>query len=297
MTQPLIALVINYRDARRTASCIHSLLGDAINRCVVWDNSGDGGVSAGELSLLLGNETRVDIVVSTHNLGFAAGVNCGLSVCSKLAPDAWVLLINNDALAPVSLAQVLRDALESQSAAVLAFPALKHVGQRLDEVYYQRWLGLITTRPRPGAFRLPRGCCLMLATDRWEGPLFDEDFFMYGEEIALGWTLRDRPEAMHLAASVCVEHEGSASSGVASPFYEERTVAAHLILTRKLARNRLEAWLLLALKLPLLILRAMLRTIRFRSLVPLRALGCGWRIYGHVAKSAGSSSSGRPSAQ
>lgn len=281
MAYSVVALAINYRDARRTADCIRSLQATGAARCVVWDNSADDGVSAQELQNLLDYDERVVVRISEHNLGFAAGVNRGLAVCREVAPESWMLLINNDAMAPPELANALTSVLERNGEALIAFPTLLHAGERVNEVYYHRWLGLITYRPWPGSFRLPRGCCLMLATDRWDGALFDEDFFMYGEEIALGWNLRSTPNAMHLVSTVTVHHEGSATSVVGSAFYEERMVAAHLILARKLAHHPGQTWLLLASRVPILALRALWRSIRFRSLIPLDALRNGINMYLH----------------
>ncbi len=278
MSRLLVGLVINYRDAQRTANCVHALLGNGVEHVIVWDNSEDGGASACDLRSLFADGRRIDIEVSARNLGFASGVNRGLEVCRRHNSKARVLLINNDAIAPSGLVDSLAQALEETEGAVLAFPALRHAGRRIDEVYYHRWLGLLTYRRWPGAFRLPRGCCLMLATDRWTGALFDEDFFMYGEEIELGWRLRKQVAALVHVSEMLVVHEGSASSGMNSLFYEARMVAAHLILARKLGVNRLETLLLYFLRIPMLLARAVLRSIRYRSLTPFTALWHGARL-------------------
>jgi len=101
---------------------------------------------------------------------------------------------------------------------------------------------------------------------------------MYGEEIELGWRLRARQGAMAYINGVLVEHEGSASSRPGSPFYEARVVAAHLILARKLAHNRFDACLLYAIRVPVLLTRALLRSLRFHSVAPWLALWQGLRI-------------------
>jgi N-acetylglucosaminyl-diphospho-decaprenol L-rhamnosyltransferase len=278
MSHPVIALVVNFRDARRTMYCVRSLLDNEIYHVVIWDNSADSGVSAAELDVSFAGESRVSIEVSSCNLGFAAGVNRGLQACRQRAEQAWVLLINNDATAPSGLARKLAGALAEDNRALLAFPALMHSGHKLVEVYYYRWLAMLSDRRFPGALRVPRGCCLMLAADRWSGPLFDEDFFMYGEEIELGWRLRARQRAMVCVDDVLVEHEGSASSRLGSQFYEARVVAAHLILARKLAHNRIETRLLYAVRVPTLLSRALIRSLRFHSLTPWLALWRGLRI-------------------
>ena len=69
-----------------------------------------------------------------------------------------------------------------------------------------------------------------------------------------------------------VEHEGSASSGQASDAYERFLVSSHWLLARKLSGRIWMGALMAATKLPVLLLRALLRSARYRSLVPLRAL-------------------------
>jgi GT2 family glycosyltransferase len=278
MIHPVIALVVNFRDTHRTLHCVRSLLDSNVCHVVVWDNSADSGASAIELGTFLAGDDRISIEASPCNLGFAAGVNRGLQVCRQRMEQAWILLINNDAIAPLGLANKLANALAEDKRMLLAFPALMHAGHRLDEIYYQRWFALLSERHFPGAFRIPRGCCLMLAADRWSGPLFDEDFFMYGEEIELGWRLRARAGAMACINDILVEHEGSASSRLGSPFYEARLVAAHLLLARKLASNHVDACLLCAIRVPVLLSRALLRSLRFRSWTPWLALWQGLRI-------------------
>ena len=101
---------------------------------------------------------------------------------------------------------------------------------------------------------------------------------MYGEDAELGWRLRKRRRAMAFVDRVLVEHEGSASSGLGSMFYETYLVVAHMTLARKLARSRTEAIIFSLLRVLMLASRACARAIRFRSLVPVRALWQGGRI-------------------
>jgi GT2 family glycosyltransferase len=119
---------------------------------------------------------------------------------------------------------------------------------------------------------------LLIATERVRLPLFDEDFFMYGEDCELGWRLSRFPGAIVHLAETLVEHDGSASSGLGSPFYETHMVAAHLILGRKLATGSFDAWLLCVLRSFMLLARALVRSLRFHSRIPLSSLRGGWRI-------------------
>lgn len=282
MTPPadrqVVGLLLNYRDAARSMCCIESLLDQSVQHVVVWDNSADGGISAAAIRAAVADDRRIELLVSPSNLGFAAAVNRGLEHCAASYPGAWVLLINNDARLLHGALPKLLGALATHPPARLACSNIDHAGQVLGLSYCHRWTGLLSAQPRPGYFAYASGCCLLLATDRLASPLFDEDFFMYGEDCELGWRLSQQPGAIVHIDETLVEHDGSASSGLGTPFYETHMVAAHLILARKLARNRWDACLLHVLRASMLLARALVRTIRFRSLTPCKALWHGSRI-------------------
>lgn len=275
----VVGLLINYRNSQLTIECVESLLAQPVCHVLVWDNSADGGVSAVEIDAHFAGDPRVTIVVHGRNAGFAAAVNAGVERCLLLRPGAWMLLINNDArLLPGGLSQ-LQGALLENTAAKIAFPTISHAGVEVGPAFYHYWTGAISWRPRRGSFRYASGCCLLVAPERLQLPLFDEDFFMYGEDCALGWRLRNEPAALVHVPEILVEHRGSASSGLGSPFYEERMVAAHWLLAGKLAGAGLSRrWLLFCARALMLSARAVVRAVRFRSIVPFVALWRGWRI-------------------
>lgn len=282
MTHPLVGLTLNYHDAESTSRCIASLLQDGATAVVVWENSEDSGISAQALRKRWAQEPRVVVEVSESNLGFAAGVNRGIEAILARWPQAWVLLINNDARLFPGAVEQLSAALDQNPKAAIAYPRIDHNGRILGTAYYQRHLGLLSfDRPLPGSFLYASGCVLMIAPERIELPLFDEDFFMYGEDWLLGWRLG--PTGMAFVPRVLAQHEGSASTGLGSPFYETRLVAAHWILARKLARNRTEGWFLQAGRWLSLTARAGIRTLRYRSFIPLQALVSGWREARRIA--------------
>jgi GT2 family glycosyltransferase len=162
--------------------------------------------------------------------------------------------------------------------AILAFSDIDHGGEIVGPVYYQRWVGLFTRRRVPGSALYVSGCALLIAPGRFEDLLFDEDFFMYGEDIELGWRLMGCDGWFAHVAGVWVRHEGSASSGMGSEFYESRMVAAHLLLGRRLAKGRFEYALMIFGRFLTLTTRAGLRVLRYRSMLPIRALWSGWHL-------------------
>ncbi|MBB1059132.1 glycosyltransferase family 2 protein [Marilutibacter spongiae] len=265
------AIIVEYRSAARTIACVASLAGQGLEEIVIVDNSDDGRLTFDALARGLGHDPRVTLLDAGGNLGFAAGINRGLARLP--VGHGRVLVINNDAVAPSGLVARLSTALDAAPEACIAFPALVHAGAPLGEIHYHRWFALLLSRPWPGTFCVPRGCCMLV--DRQRLPrerLFDEDFFMYGEEIQLGWSLRDRPGALVFVGDCEVTHEGSAAAGMGSPFYEERTALAHVLLTSKLANgNRLLLIALFVARHGSLLARALLRSLRARSGLPVMA--------------------------
>ncbi|OOG36087.1 hypothetical protein B0E52_17475 [Rhodanobacter sp. C06] len=271
----IVGLTLHYRDASRTFNCLRSLLEDGVSHVLVWDNSADGEASAAELERLMGSERRCRIVTANRNLGFAAGVNRGLETLAVEFPDSPVLLINNDATLLPDALRVFRDALEASPNAEVLYPDIDHGGWVRGTVYYHRLTGLITDRRLPGSFPYASGCCLLVNLPKSGATLFDEDFFMYGEDIELGARLSRRNGAMVHVPKLLVHHEGSASSRMGSQFYEARVVAAQLLIARKLSNGWADRLLIIVLHVILLGVRGLVRSLRFRSLTPLRALRDG----------------------
>lgn len=275
MSVRLQALVIEYRSPWRTVACVRALLEQGVPVVQVVDNSADNGVTHALLSGSFIDDERVRILDAGANLGFAAGINLGL----RHRVSERVLLINNDALPNSGVISALEAVLDTTQDACIAFPSLTHAGRPLGRVYYHRWFAVLTSRRWLGSFEVPRGCCMLVALDRIPvTPLFDEQFFMYGEEIALGWRLHQRGARICHVGAVWVEHEGSATAMRGSPFYEERTALAHLLLGNVLGEKVSEQRALAMVRVPMLVLRALSRSLRQRSLLPLHALGRAWTV-------------------
>lgn len=284
-TSSIVGLTLHFRDATRTTDCLRSLLQSGVIHVLVWDNSADDGASAAELKQLMGSEHRYRIVDAGRNLGFAAGVNRGLETLAVEFPSCPVLLINNDAVLLPDALHAFSEALELNPNAEILYPDIDHGGWVRGTVYYHRLTGLITDRRLPGSFPYASGCCLLVNLPKSQATLFDEDFFMYGEDIELGARLSRRNGAMVHIPKLLVHHEGSASSRMGSPFYEARVVAAQWIIADKLSRGRGDRILVITLRGAWLCARALLRSLRFRNLAPLQALCDGSRIASDLERS------------
>jgi N-acetylglucosaminyl-diphospho-decaprenol L-rhamnosyltransferase len=274
MRTDIIGLTLNYRDAARTDACVRSLLEDGLGQVLVWDNSEDAGASASALRQRVAGDERIVIVESALNLGFAAGVNAAVQICRDLAAGAAILLINNDAvLVPGAVARFRQAWLAHASASIIA-PRINHAGRELGLGFYQRATGLLSWKRRPASFRYASGCCVLITPAAASAPVFDEAFFMYGEDWELGARLARKGDASLVAIdAVLVWHEGSASTRIGSLFYETHMTAAHAILSRRLTpapftAARFSRFLFLTL-------RCVVRCARARSLTPLRGFVAG----------------------
>ena len=271
-----VALILNYRTPDSTYACLESLSREGIGCALVVDNSEDGGQSADELRGLLQSkplELTLELQSPPRNLGFGAGVNLGLRIIRQQCGPRDVILINSDAKAEPGLVGALRAELAQAGG-----PALIEAGERDTEGnprriirYYHRVLGLLLHRPVPGAFRYLSGCCLFIPASLAGSPLFDEDFFFYGEDIELSWRMRRAGVPLIWCRDAWVSHVGGRSSRPNSFFYEYHMTHGHLLLARKLARNGFERVVLSALRVCVLGLRAVVRGLRTRRLTALSA--------------------------
>lgn len=268
-------LVLHFRTPESTLSCICSLFAEGVRSFVLVDNSEDGGVSLAEMGIgfdhLAEAGADVQVLISDKNLGFAKGVNTGLIYAIRNGAGA-VLLINSDAqLEGGALASMIKS-LENASVAVPR--ARRATGAVTTSLFgnYQRALALVLRSPWPGCLTYPTGCCLLLRTSAASLPLFDEQFFFYGEDVLLGLEFQSKGLNVVECADATIIHAGSGSARNGSFFYEYHMNRGHWLLARKLAPNRFLWAGYVACRCLSLPLRAVIRSLRFRSITPWRAL-------------------------
>lgn len=268
-------LVLHFRTPKQTLACLQSLAGEGIGAVVLVDNSEDAGQSIQAmqhgLACLAGAGMQVEVLQPEYNVGFAAGVNMGLEHVSR-SKGAPVLLINSDAVlsrgALVAMVNYLSDA------ACVALSARRSSNAPCSSpiVFYQRLFALYLRKSWVGSLSYPSGCCLLIREDQVRPDLFDKDFFFYGEDVMLGFDLARRGVSVAECMNAAVIHAGSASAKNGSMFYEYHMARAHWLLARKLARHGFERSLFVAARCVTLPLRACVRSLRSRSLIPWRGL-------------------------
>lgn len=279
MNGVITGLVLEYRNPLRTSACIQSMIEAGIMRILVVDNSAYENPSH-DAPVCPESPEGVELIrlVQMKNLGFSAGVNIGLEEIRRIWPDSPVLLLNNDAVIGKDLPVRLLNALSSDGSAAVAYPVMRQQGMRYPGAWYQPLFGLISAQPLPFSVHYASGCCQLIAIDRIPGKVFDERFFMYGEDVELAWRMQKLGLKQALVESATVEHEGSASSGNGSLFYETLLADSHFRLAAVLSERRPGLYAAyLCMRFIILPTRAIIRSFRFRSTVPMKGLIAGYK--------------------
>ena len=275
------AIVLDYYGAEITQKCLISLIGQGLKTIYVLDNSQKGEAAATLHKALdqvraRGPDFEINVLSAASNLGFGKGVNFVIAHDRQahMSHD-YYLLLNNDAVAGPGLVVGLLQALKQQPEAVLAAPRVvsSDSSEREQGVWYHRYLGLLYSRPGRFRFHYFTGCCLLFSRRLvGDAPLFDEAFFMYGEDTELGFRLNRAGHKTIYADSVYIQHEYGPSVDRSSFFYEYHMNRCHILLSVMTWRYRAEIPVLLSAKYLALFFRAAIRSVKHRSVIPLLAL-------------------------
>ncbi len=194
-------IVVNYRGAEDTIACLRSLRDELdyppeLLQIVCVDNdSGDG--SAGRI----GRETGVEVVEAGANLGFAGGCNLG----AAHATGTVLAFLNNDARPHAGWVSAAVGVLRAEpTVAAVASKVLDWDGEIVDFVDAGlTWFGMGYKRhagePDTGEYDAPRDVLFATGSAMFvragvfrELGGFDERFFMFYEDVDLGWRLNLR---------------------------------------------------------------------------------------------------------
>jgi GT2 family glycosyltransferase len=205
---------------------------------------------------------------SGQNLGFAGGVNCALRSMLRLDYDAFIILNNDTVLPPDLIRNFLNGAqgraLDLASPVIYRYPEQHMLWSQGN--YYNAWTGTLGTGSIPGSIYYLPGCCLFVQRRVFERVgLFDEAFFMYGEDVEFCHRAARSGFRIGIVPEARMYHKTGAASVQNSFFYEFQINRGHLLLARKLFGSAPAQLSALCIKLPVLFLRACLRTVRFQN--------------------------------
>jgi GT2 family glycosyltransferase len=195
--EPLVSVVlVNYKGAEDTITCLRSFEqvdwpAEALELIVVDNDSGGDDVARIRQAV-----PSAVVVEAGENSGFAGGCNTGV----RHARGSIVGFINNDARPAPQWIRAAVDVLQhDRSIASVASKVLDWEGTRIDYVDGSlTWFGMgykrEVERPDTGEWDTPRdvlfgtGAAMFVRKDAYEDVGgFDERFFMFYEDVDLGW--------------------------------------------------------------------------------------------------------------
>ncbi|MBA3267626.1 MAG: glycosyltransferase [Acidimicrobiia bacterium] len=214
-------VVVNYRGASDTVECLRAFEADVdwppdrLELIVVDNGSGDG--SAEQIRAAAPGAVLVE---SPENLGFAGGCNLGV----ERASGEYVGLLNNDARPDRHWISAAVDAFAGQpTIAAVASKVLDWEGCTIDYVDGSlAWFGMGYKRevgqPETGAYDddtdvlFATGAAMFVRADTWrEVGGFDERYFMFYEDVDLGWRLNLLGHRVRYVAGSVAYHRHHAS--------------------------------------------------------------------------------------
>lgn len=273
----ICAIILNYFGSAATLECINSLRKDnVLKKIVIVENSATE-EERSRIEQSIGEKELICLLCPGKNLGFAGGVNFALSSPGMAAFEAF-LILNNDTLVPAGTVSLLEKRLLEGDFCFVA-PAI-HEYTDSDSLWsngnaYNRLTGLISQHRMSltGTVNYLTGCCLLIRRTVFERiGLFDETFFMYGEDVDFCFRAAKMGLKYGVVSEARIFHKGSASSGNNSIFYEYHVNRGHLLLCQRLARNPQDARLCRISKLMVIFLRAFWRALKYGNLNSLRGL-------------------------
>lgn len=225
MDKRIEAVVLNYDDHEATLRAVKELEGSRgvrVDVLVVDSASGQAGVVA------LRRAVAPDrLLLLPENRGYAAGMNAGIEFWRREGSGAPILLLTPDARLDGDAPRRLVDALEADGDVGAVGPVVAYsagpgarIGAGGELLPRRARVRLIpeVRRPEPYEVDWIEGCCMLLRPEavRAVGG-FDEDYFLYFEEIDLCHRLGDADWAVRVVPGASVLHPKSA--GALPPHY------------------------------------------------------------------------------
>lgn len=233
-------VIVNYRGADDTIECLAGLRGldwpaDRLQTVVVDNASGDGSPTA-----IAAAAPDVELVVSPTNTGFAGGCNLGV----EHATGEFIALINSDARPdPAWLTEAVRVLNGDRGIGAVASKVLDWDGDLVDYVggninFAGQGYKLEAGRPNSPDYDVPRdvlfptgSAAVFRAADFRELGGFDERFFMFFEDVDLGWRLNLAGHRVRYVPSSLVYHKHHAAIAKFGSFREQYLLARNSLLT------------------------------------------------------------------
>jgi N-acetylglucosaminyl-diphospho-decaprenol L-rhamnosyltransferase len=236
VSSDVVAVIVDFHAGQALSDCVDSLHANGVGDIIVVEN-GEAGSTMPALS-----GRRVVLVEPNMNLGYGRGVNRGVAA----APRRTYLLISNpDVIVHEGAVEVLVKYLDSHPLIAIVGPQILRPDGSVypsQRVFPNFWLAglhailapLWANNPASRRYRSPRadgsvdwvsGAFFLVRRESFEAVGgFDERYFMFAEDMALCWQLREHGYGVAANGDASVTHIEGLSRARAS---REMLVAHH----------------------------------------------------------------------
>jgi len=246
VNKDITAVITSFRSENKILNCIKSLGQDI--KIIVVENSNDK-----KLKDKLENEySNLRCILSDKNLGYAKGNNLGLS----MVKTKYALIINPDA-------EVQKEALDNFFSTVKINPNFAIIGPYIQETKNN----ILSKEVKKGLYPVKnvKGFAMFLNLKQFEElGFFDENFFIYFEEIDLCKRLIKNDKKIFLDTNIQIYHAGGTSHEESINYEMEKSRNWHWMWSTFYFHYKHYGYVIALIKILPKFLSAMIKTIYFK---------------------------------
>ncbi len=240
----ITAVITSFRSEKKIINCIKSLGNDI--KIIVIENSNDALLKE-KLEKINNN---LKCILSDKNLGYAKGNNLGLS----LVKTKYALIINPDAeVENKAINNFFLSASHKPDFAIIA----PYIQENKDD---------ISTEPPKKIYEVKnvKGFAMFMNLEQFQDTgFFDENFFIYFEEIDLCRRLTQNKKKIFLDSNIKIYHAGGTSHDEEINFEMEKSRNWHWMWSTFYFHKKHYGYLIALIKILPKFLSSMLKTIFF----------------------------------
>ena len=216
--------VLNWNGRDLTLDCLSSL--EKITYPNVKVYLIDNGSSDNSVTEIQNQFPDFEIIQLPENYGFSRGNNAGFQLVKQKAD--FTIFLNNDTVVDPYFVEPLINEMESNSTVKQATPKIFYADD-LEYIWFgggkinlwAGWIRHLGIRQKDSTqFSFNRnvdyatGCCVCMRTEDFESiGMFDESFFMYGEDVDLSLRFREQGGQILFVPESKIWHKVSSSIG------------------------------------------------------------------------------------
>ena len=222
MNESVSIIILNYNGKQFLKVCLESVLAQSYPdfEIILFDNASvDNSAQYVKDNF---TDSRIKVIESHENLGFAGGNNEALKHCT----NDLIVLLNNDTKAEKDWLKHLVEAVKEKNIIASSFV----ITEGIPEKYYETngsvsylMYNVMNIFPRIEDEFYPNGASLIFRRNEIGEP-FDSDYFYYGEDVYLGLRARFKGMKIKFVKDSVVHHYGGGTESASEKktFHRER---------------------------------------------------------------------------